>query len=438
MLNPNEEMLRQKTISADEAVLEIKDGQRIYYSEFSLFPCMTDTALAKRCKSLKDLVIESVCFTKRPLCADLNKNIRFEDWHFGGVSRRLFREKKVSYIPLTYHEGPRMIRKYKEYDHIFLCATPMGPRGNFNFGISNSLSSAVIDKAKRIVIETNPEIPYAMGGNQETIHISRVDAVIQTSGYPLPELSPQEASPEEKIIAEYILEEIEDGATLQLGIGALPNFIGKRLLHSTLKNLGIHTEMLVDAFADLYEAGIITGVNKIIDKGKMAYTFALGSKRLYDFIDRNPNCASYPVNYINDPKIIALNPKFTAVNNALEVDLFSQVSSESLGFSHISGTGGQLDFITGAFHSKGGKGIIALKSTYKDSQGNLKSRIVPYFQPGTVTTLPRTLVHHVVTEYGMARLKGRSVKERAKELIKIAHPGFRDQLEFEAKNMGIL
>lgn len=438
MYNPNEEMLKEKTVTADEAVSEIKDGERIYYSEFSLFPCMTDAALAKRCKSFKDLVIESVCFTKRSLCADLNKNIKFEDWHFGKVSRDLFKEKKVSYIPLTYHEGPRIIRKYREYDHIFLCATPMGPRGNFNFGISNSLSSAVLQKAKRIVIETNPHIPYAMGGNQETIHISRVDAVIETGGYPLPALNAQEASPEEKIIAEYILEEIEDGATLQLGIGALPNFIGKRLLHSTLKNLGIHTEMLVDAFADLYEAGIITGFNKVIDKGKMAYTFALGSKRLYDFIDRNPNCASYPVNYINDPKIIALNPKFTAINNALEVDLFSQVSSESHGFSHISGTGGQLDFITGAFHSKGGKGIIALKSTRKDRDGNLKSRIVPSFEPGTITTLPRTLVHYVVTEYGMARLKGRSVKERAKELIKIAHPDFRDELEFNAESMGIL
>jgi len=431
-------MLKEKTMTADEAVSEIKDAERIYYSEFSLFPCMTDTALAKRCKEFKELTIESVCFTKRPLCADLNENIKFEDWHFGKISRQLFKDKKISYIPLTYHEGPRIIKKYKTYDHIFLSATPMGPRGNFNFGISNSLSSAILQKAKRIVIETNPNIPYAMGGNQETIRISKVDAVIETKGYPLPELNAQEASPEEKIIAEYILEEIEDGTTLQLGIGALPNFIGKRLLHSTLKDIGIHTEMLVDAFADLYEAGIITGSKKIIDKGKMAYTFALGTKKLYDFINNNPGCASYPVNYVNDPKIIALNPKVIAINNAIEVDLFSQISSESHNFSHISGTGGQLDFITGAFQSKGGKGIIALRSTHKNKNGDLQSRIVPYFNPGTITTLPRTLVHYVVTEYGMARLKGLSVKERTKELIKIAHPEFRDELKFNAKKMGIL
>ena len=438
MNNPNEVFLKEKSVTAEEAVSSIKNGDTVFYSEFALFPSHLDAALAKKSGDFNDLTIETVCFTKTPQAAKLNPNVKFCDWHFGKKSRELFKDKKISYIPLTYHEGPRIIKKYREYDYIFLAATPMGPRGNFNYGISNSLTSSVIQKAKKIIIETNPMIPYAMGGNQETIHISKVHAVVNAESHNLPEIKEAQASPEDQKIAELIMEEITDGATLQLGIGALPNLIGKMLLTSNLKNLGIHTEMLVDAFADLAEAGIINGSKKIIDRGKMAYTFALGSKKLYDFIGRNPECASYPVDYTNDPKIIALNNNVIAINNALEVDLFSQVSSESFGFSHISGTGGQFDFIHGAFDSKGGKGIIALKSTYVDADKNLKSKIVPFFSPGTITTLPRTIVQYVVTEYGIARLKGKSVRQRALDLINISHPDFRKDLKKQASEMGII
>ncbi len=313
----------------------------------------------------------------------------------------------------------------------------MDARGYFNFGISNSIASAVIDKADKIIVEVNESIPYCLGGNQESIHISRVDQIVEGNNKPLPQVPVKAPSETDTAIASHIMNEIEDGACLQLGIGGLPNVIGNMIAESDLKDLGVHTEMLVDSYVDLYLEGKVTGARKSIDKYKMAYTFAMGTEKLYEFLDNNPTCASYPVNYINDPRIVALNEKVVAVNNAVEVDLFSQVCSESAGTRQISGTGGQLDFIFGAFGSKGGKGIIGLSSTYKDKEGKVHSRIVPTLKPGSIVTLPRSIVHYVATEYGIVQLKGKSTYERAEALVSIAHPDFRDGLIAQAEEMRI-
>jgi len=238
-------------------------------------------------------------------------------------------------------------------------------------------------------------------------------------------------------IAEYIMNEIEDGACLQMGIGSMPNVVGANIAKSDLKDMGIHTEMLVDSCVDLYEAGKMTGNRKNIDRGKMVYSFALGTDKLYKFMDNNPICASYPVSYTNDPRMIALNDKVIAINSALEVDLLSQVSSESSSYRHISGTGGQLDFIMGAFASHGGKGFICLSSTYADKDGQLCSRIVPNLSPGSVVTVPRSMVQYVVTEYGIVQLKGKSTWRRAEALISIAHPQFQDELIKATQGMKI-
>jgi acyl-CoA hydrolase len=442
MTNVYQELYRQKRVSADEAVKAIPSGAKIYYGEFVLFPQTLDKALAKRMaeENVSDITIESVCMSRIPEAAkapETAAKLTLNDWHFGGNSRKLYAEGQCAYKPLTYHQGPRIIRKYVDYDAIFLPARPMGPRGNFNFGLCNSVSSAVLDKARSIIIEVNENIPKCLGGNQESIHISRVTHIVESGNWPILEVPPAEPSETEILIAKHLMDQVEDGACLQLGIGGLPNVIGRMIAESGLKDLGLHTEMMVDSCVDLYEKGLITGARKVVDKYKMSYTFAMGTKKLYDFLDDNPVCASYPVNYINDPRIISLNPKVIAINNALEVDLFSQVASESVGPRHISGTGGQLDFIMGAFYSHGGKGIIALSSTYTDKAGRKKSRIVPTLAPGTIVTVPRSMVHYVATEFGIAQLKGKSTRERAEALIAIAHPMFREELIADAERMGI-
>jgi acyl-CoA hydrolase len=442
MTHPNQALYQQKLVTADQAVRLIESGNRIYYGEFVLFPQTLDRALALRMKeeNLKDITVESVCLTRVPEAAkqtETEENLSINDWHFGVTSRNLYNQEKCAYKPITYHQGPRIIRKYGEYDAVFLPSGPMGPRGNFNFGVCNSISSAVLDKARAIIIEVNKNIPKCLGGNQESIHISRVTHVVESDDPPLLEVPPAKPTETEITIAGHLMKEIEDGSCIQLGIGGLPNVIGEMIADSDLKDLGLHTEMMVDSCVELYEKGRITGARKVVDKYKMAYTFAMGTRKLYDFLDDNPVCASYPVNYINDPRIIALNPKVVAINNAIEVDLFSQVASESVGPRHISGTGGQLDFIMGAFYSRGGKGFICLSSTYTDKQGNKKSRIVPTLNPGTIVTVPRSMVHFVATEFGIAQLKGKSTRERAEALIGIAHPCFRDELIADAERLGI-
>ncbi|MCL1865584.1 MAG: butyryl-CoA:acetate CoA-transferase [Spirochaetes bacterium] len=434
------EEYKSKLITASEAAKFVKSGDRIYYSEFAIFPEAFDEALASRITELSDIYVASTCVTKAPLVATIDpekKHVRYNDWHFGGASRKLHTMDLASYIPFTYHQAPRVVKKYLSHDISVVTTTPMDSNGYFNFGISNSMCGANLLKSKKIIVEINENVPYCCGGNFESIHISKIDHIIEGKNSPLAQVPKGKIQEVDRAIAKIILNEIEDGSTLQFGIGALPNIVGTLITESDLKDLGIHSEMLTDACIELYEAGKATGSKKQIDRYKLAYTFALGTKKLYDFLHNNPTCASYPVNYINDPRIIALNSKVISINNALEVDLFSQVASESDGPRHISGTGGQLDFIFGAFASKGGKGIIALSSTFTDKNGNIKSRIVPTLVPGSVVTTPRSIVHYVATEYGIVMLKGKSTWERAEGLISIAHPNFRDDLIKQANNMNI-
>ncbi|MBR2620630.1 MAG: butyryl-CoA:acetate CoA-transferase, partial [Firmicutes bacterium] len=241
----------------------------------------------------------------------------------------------------------------------------------------------------------------------------------------------------DKKVAELIVEEIPNGACLQLGIGGMPNAVGSMIAESDLKDLGVHTEMFVDGFVDIAEAGKITGAQKNIDKGRMAYAFGAGSQRMYDFLDDNPDCLSAPVDYTNDIRVVASLDNFISINNAVDIDLFGQVGAESAGIKHISGAGGQLDFVLGAYLSKGGKSFICLSSTFKDKEGNLQSRIKPTLATGSVVTDTRTNTHYVVTEYGKVILKGLTVWERAEALISIAHPDFREELIKDAEKNGI-
>lgn len=431
---------KNKLVTAEEAVKVVNSGNMVFYGEFVMFPETLDEALAERIHELKDVEIRSVCYAR--LSKIIAKDPKSEhaiinDYHFGGVSRKLHSSNQCNYIPITYHQIPRIIRKYLTPDVAFITAAPMDNSGYFNFGLANSVTGANLSKAKKIVVEVNENVPYCLGGNFESVHISNIDFIVEGKNSPLPEIPPAPPKEIDRKIADHILKEIVDGATLQLGIGGLPNLIGQLIADSDLKNLGIHTEMMVDSMVSLYESGRVTGRKKNIDHFKMTYTFAMGTKKLYDFLHMNPTCASYPVNYVNDPRMIALNPKVTAINNAVEVDLFSQVCSESAGYRQVSGTGGQLDFIFGAFNSTGGKGIISMTSTYTDKDGTVKSRIVPTLQTGAIVTVPRSITHYIVTEYGIAMMKGKSTYQRAEALINIAHPDFREMLIAEATKMNI-
>ena len=430
----------QKKITAEQAAAMVKSGDHVVYGEFTMFPQMLDEALAKRVNELQDVIIAGVCYTSPPqvVLADLNReHFILTDLHFGLVSRKLHDRNLCNYIPNTYHQGSRIIKKYFNLDVGFFSVSAMDARGYFNLGPSNSITPAAMEKTKIKIVEVNNTVPICLGGNQESVHISQIDYVVEGNNIPLRQLPPAVPTENEKKIANLLLKEIEDGTCLQLGIGGLPNAVGALIADSDLKDLGIHSEMMMDACVDLYDKGLITGAKKTIDKNKMVYTFALGTQKLYDFLDNNPVCAIYPVNYTNDPRIIALNDKVVAINNALEVDLFTQVGSESIGTRQISGTGGQLDFIMGAFNSHGGKGIICLDSTFTNKDGILQSRIKPTLSPGTIVTLPRSLVQYIATEYGIAQFKGKSTFERAEALIGLAHPQFRDELINAADEMKI-
>jgi len=423
---------RSKLRTPDEAVKVVKSDDWVYYSHFAMMPRALDEALAKRVGEVSNVNIRCVSPLRQPsvVAADPEKkSFIYNSGHMSGIDRKLGDKGLCYYIPGNYGRVPINIRNGYMYrpNVLFVVTAPMDKNGFFNFGAACSYMRAASEMADYVVVEVNEHAPVCLGGEQESIHISEVDFIVEHSA-PLPTIPAEfEATEVDKAIAGHILEHIEDGACLQLGIGGMPNTVGKMIADSDLKDLGIHSEMMADAFVDLFEKGKVTGARKNLDKYKMVYTFALGSQKLYEFIDSNPLCATYPVDLTNSPERIAMNDKVIAINNAVEIDLYGQVNSESSGFRNISGTGGQLDFIIGALNSRGGKGFICLSST-TTKNGQRVSRIVPWLSPGSIVSVPRSYSSYVVTEYGVANIMGKSTYRKAEMLIEIAHPDFRDEL----------
>ncbi len=431
---------RKKLVSADEAVKVVNSGDWIDYGSMCGQVVVLDEALARRKEELKDVKIWTLLTLRRPRVMDMDpeeESFVWHSWHLSAMDRKIASERAVYYSPIRYSELPRYVREHIEPLAVaMLQVAPMDKHGYFNFGPQNSHSKAVCERARIVIVEVNNQLPRCLGGHEESIHISEVDYIVEGNNPPLPQLPDAASSEVDKKAAEFIIEEMKDECCVQLGIGGMPNAVGKMIAESDLRDLGCHTEMLVDAYVHMYEAGRLTGRKKNIDPGKMVYGFAVGSQRLYDFIDNNPLCASYPVNYTNRPSIAALNDNLITINNAIEIDLYGQVCAESVGTRIISGTGGQLDFVLAAYESRGGKSFICLPSC-SEREGKLESKIVPILKPGAIVTDPRSVAHYIVTEYGKFAMKGMSVWQRAEGLINLAHPQLRDELIQAAQAQGI-
>ena len=443
------EEYKRKLITAEQAAKLVQSNDIIEYGMFATKPIDFDVAMGKRAgePGLENVSIRGtggVLPIPEVIKGDPEqKSFQYFSWFFTALDRKAGDFGLCCHNPFNYHEATILAYNSDFYDlwpSVWVAqATPMDQHGCFNFGLGNSHNRGVALASKRLaIVEINENMPRCLGGNDEYVHISEIDYIVEGSNQPIFTVPPAAApTPEEEKIAAFIMNEIRDGACIQLGIGAMPNLLGTMLADSDLKDLGVQSEMFCDAYVAMYEKGKITNARKAFDINKSTYSFCLGTQETYDFLNDNPRCGSCTVNYTNNPQQIAAHDNVISINNILEIDLLTQVCSETSGLRQISGTGGQLDFVIGAFHSKGGKAFLAFNSTYKDKEGKLQSRVRPLLTPGGVVTVPRTMVQYLVTEWGIVNVKALSIWGKAEAIINLAHPDFRDELIAQAKEMKI-
>lgn len=434
MASPSEEY-RKKLKTAEEAVAAIPDGAfALQGNAVGEAPAILD-AIAARVRSggLSRLRMGSLLPTRHSartiFAEDVAGAVQWTSLFTSGTDREDVRAGRAEFIPVQFHQVPRVIRDYLDVDVAIVCVSRVDDNGYMSLGVSIDTAKAAIAKARYVIAEVNQHMPRVHGAGW--VHVSEVDAIVEHDE-PVTEIPLPPAREEDEAMGALIAEMIPNGATIQLGIGGVPNAVAGSLLHH--RDLGIHTEMFVDSMVDLIESGVANGSRKVLHPGKAIFSFAAGSRRTYEFLDDNPAVEGHPVDYTNHPTNIARNEGLISVNSTIEIDLTGQCCSESMGYRQFSGTGGQLDFVRGAFDA-GGKSIIAFYSTAK---GGEVSRVVPTLTPGAAVTTPRTDVHYVVSEFGVARLKGRSTRERAQALISLAHPKFREELTRSASEMGYL
>lgn len=436
-----QKLYQEKLTTPQQAVSVVRSGDWVDYGWCTGTPRALDRALADRYQELTDVKVRGGVLFEKPAIMQVPgvvEHFTWNSWHMSGVERKMIAEGSCFYIPLRYSEMPGYYRNMAEPIRAAMFqVAPMDKAGYFNFGPNASHLKTLCEQAEFVIVEVNENMPRCLGGVGEGVHISDVTYVVEGENAPMWTLGAGAPTEVDQAVARLIVAEIPDGACLQLGIGGMPNAVGSMIAQSDLKELGVHTEMYVDGFVDMAMAGKLTGSRKNIDRGRQTYAFAAGSQKLYDYLDNNPACMSTPVDYTNDVRVVSQLDNFISINNAVDVDLFGQVNAESSGTRHISGAGGQLDFVLGAYLSKGGKSFICCSSTVKGKDGALESRIRPTLREGSIVTDTRTNLHYLVTEYGIANLKGLATWQRAEAIIGIAHPDFREELIRQAEAMGI-
>ncbi len=430
---------KDKLRSPEEAVKVVKSGDWVDYTSTLGKPELLDKALSKRRDELFDVKIRGNLISG-PIevaeCDPTQEHFIYHSWHCSSYERRLSDKGLCYYIPMVFHNNAAYYEYFLKVNVVMVAVSPMDKHGYFNFSANTGVAAPIARTADIVIVEINENLPKVRGGYDESIHISEVDYIVEGYHDELADNRPSEPTEVDKKIASNIIPYIVDGATLQLGIGSLPNAVGEILAESDLKDLGMHTELCSDAYLKLYRSGKLTNKKKAIDKGKGVFGCAKGSKELYEWLDDNPGIAAYPLEYVNSPEIIAKIDDMVSINSCVAVDLYGQVAAETSGSRQISGTGGQLDFLIGASASHGGKAFICMSSIYTDKEKIPHSRILPQFN-GDIITSPRSQVYFIATEYGVVNLEGMSTWERAEKLISIAHPAFRDKLIIEAEKRKI-
>lgn len=430
---------QQKKRTPDEAVSVVKSGDWIDYTSCLGKPVLLDRALARRKEELYDVKIRGNLMSG-PLavveCDEEQSHFIYHSWHCSSYERRLCDKGLCYYIPMVFHNNAAYYEFFLHVNVVMVSVTPMDQHGYFNFSVNTGVAAPIARMADIVIVEVNEHLPKIRGGYDECIHISEVDFIVEGKHEPPADLLPSPPTETDRKIAELLIPHIVDGATLQLGIGSMPNAVGEMIAYSDLKDIGMHTELCSDAYLELYKMGKLTNRKKQIDRGKGVFGCAVGSRQLYEWLDDNPGVAAYPLEYVNRPSVIAQIDNMVSINSCVAVDLYGQVAAESSGARQISGTGGQLDFLIGASASRGGKAFICMSSVYVDKYGQTHSRIRPQFD-GDIITSPRSQIYFLATEYGVVNLEGRSTWERAEALISIAHPAFRDYLIKEAEKRKI-
>ncbi|MDR2127592.1 MAG: 4-hydroxybutyrate CoA-transferase [Burkholderiaceae bacterium] len=424
---------KQKRASAADAVKLVKNGDTIVVPTGVGEPPTLLTALSQQRHDFRDVKVSQILPMRSYEYMDAATlgNVRHAAYFLNSPTRSGAQEGWIDWWPNCFSEVPAMIEQgLMPVDVVFSMASPMDSHGYFALSLGTDYTMAALKKARVVVLEVNPNVPFTYGNCH--VHISQVSALVEDES-PILEVGLPKIGDVQKAIGKYVADMIPDGATLQIGYGGIPDAVVLQLTDK--KDLGIHTEMIGDGILSLLEAGVVTNRRKNYLPGKMLATFALGSKKLYQFMNRNPAMEMHPADFTNDPYLAGQNDNLISVNATMQIDFAGQCGSESLGFKPYSGTGGQSDFVRAANRSRGGKSFIVMPSTAKD---DAISRIQPVLSPGTLVSTTKNDVNYVVTEYGVAQLRGRTARERVRALIAIAHPKFRDELTEAAQKMKML